>query len=169
MSGGISEWFLWVQGFGWVATATIASRLYTTNKKLRIEADSAAATARASDRASDLAVETHRDELTIQLLTAARSECEALRIELARRGPVNEEHARHFMSALNHIQAIVMADNPAERKTAERSALAFLTRMRRLADVRGTLANEAQRLQSGIGLIDRKLAEGDTGADDDQE
>lgn len=157
MSGGISEWFLWVQGAGFLGSATIATRFYIANKKLRIESGTADATARAGERAADLALETHRDELTIQLLTAARAECEALRIELQRRGPVNDEHVRHFQMSLNHIEAIVMADNPAERQTAERAALAFLNRMRRLADARGTLMNEAQVIQSGVALIDREI------------
>ncbi len=155
MASGITEWLLWAQSAGFLGTGYLALKFYTANKKLRIESGSADASARAGERAADLALETHRDELTIQLLTAARSECEALRLELERRGPVSEEHVRHFQTALNHIEAIVMAENPGERKTAERAALAFLNRMRRLADVRGTLMNEAQRLQSGIHLIDR--------------
>jgi succinylglutamate desuccinylase len=156
MTGGISEWLLWVQGAGWLATATIAMRFYIANKKLRIESNSADATARASDRAADLAVETHRDGLTIQLLKAAQSECEALRLELERRGPISEEHVRHFQTALDHIEAMLLAENVGEKKTAERAALAFLNRMRRLADVRGTLMNEAQRISSAVNLLDRK-------------
>ena len=96
-------------------------------------------------RKADLDLEQHRDQLTFDLLKAAQSEIKALRLDRER---FNDLHIQHFEDALGHIEALLLVENNADRKAAERQARAFLNRMRRLAEVRGVIANEVQRLES---------------------
>lgn len=106
---------------------------------------------RSTDTAADLKREEHRDALMFDLLKAARVEGEALRSEVAALRPLVTRVA-HFEEALDHIHALLHAEGPTERKAAERRAQAYLTRMRRLAEAKGTIANEAQRIQSAAAL-----------------
>lgn len=82
---------------------------------------------RAAQNALDL--EKHRDNLTFQLLEAARTEISALRVELTRLRPM-EGHLIHFEEALLHIEALLTAAEGEARAIAEANARAFLTRMR---------------------------------------
>lgn len=103
-------------------------------------------------------VDKHRDTLTIQMLTVAREEMAAVRLELAAAREEADElralHARlaHFEEALDHIHALLNAEGAEEERAAERRATAFLNRMRRLADARGAIINEMQRMDSGARL-----------------
>lgn len=104
----------------------------------------------------------HRDELTFQLLQNARLEMSSARIEVedlrdeVRKLRSMENHFYHFQQSLDHLEALLFAQTDEERTTAERNARAFLTRMRRLNEAKGTLANEAQRAASEIQILDKK-------------
>jgi hypothetical protein len=101
----------------------------------------------------------HRDELTFQLLQNARLEMASARIEVedlrdeVRKLRSMENHFYHFQQSLDHLEALLFSNTPEEKTTAERNARAFLTRMRRLNDAKGTLTNEAQRHISGAHLL----------------
>lgn len=137
----------------------LAARFFIENRRLKISASSASATAHAEERAADLKVEQHRDELTFQLLEAARNEVQQLRREVERLRPA-DNHLQLFETALEHIEALLAADD-ASRPAAERSARAFLKRMRRMQEARGTITNEIQRLESGIHVAERSVESGD--------
>jgi hypothetical protein len=104
----------------------------------------------------------HRDELTFQLLQNARLEMASARIEVedlrdeVRKLRSMENHFFYFQQSLDHLEALLFADTVEARAGAERNARAFLTRMRRLNEAKGTLTNEAQRAASEISLLDRK-------------
>jgi hypothetical protein len=101
-------------------------------------------------------VDVSRDDLAIELLSSARAEVVTARAEMGSlRDEINslramEEHFFHFQQSLDHLSAVLFAKNPREKATAERHARAFLTRMVRLRDAKGTIANEAQRVDSGL-------------------
>ena len=78
---------------------------------------------------NQLDLEKHRDNLTFQLLEAARTEISALRVELTRLRPM-EGHLIHFEEALLHIEALLTAAEGEAREIAERNARLFLGRMR---------------------------------------
>ncbi|WP_267395592.1 MULTISPECIES: hypothetical protein [unclassified Sphingomonas] len=115
--------------------------------KARGERDQARASA-------EIDLEQHRDKLTFDLLSAARSELAAARAEVAELRPLQtrlahiEARLAHFEEALGHLEALLGSRDAPERAQAERLAKAFVTRMRRLGDAHGTLLNEAQREQS---------------------
>lgn len=105
----------------------------------------------------------HRDELTFQLLQNARLEMASARIEVddlrdeVRKLRAMENHFFHFQQSLDHLEALLFADTAEARTGAERNARAFLNRMRRLNEAKGTVANEAQRAASEIQILDRKI------------
>jgi hypothetical protein len=108
-------------------------------------------------------VETSRDDLTIELLSnarsevvVARSEMEGLRTEVHSLRAI-EQHFYHFEQSLEHLEAVLAARSSNERKAAERNARAFLTRMRRLQEAKGTIANETQRLDAGLSQTEKKI------------
>ena len=98
--------------------------------------------------AADADLEKHRDGLTFELLGAARTELTAMRTEVEKLRPL-EGHVFHLEEALNHLDALLNA-TPEDRRNIERNARAFVNRMRRAQEARGNLANEAQRLLSGM-------------------
>ena len=106
-------------------------------------------------------LEIHRDELTFQLLQSAKHEMSATRVEIedlreeVKKLRAMENHFFHFQQSLDHLEALLFAETPEARTAAERAARAFLTRMRRLNEAKGTLANEAPRVASEITLLDR--------------
>lgn len=108
-------------------------------------------------------LEIHRDDLTFELLKTAREEVAGARIEMnALRDEVQtlralEQHFFHFQQALDHLDAVLYAPTPEERKAAERAAKAFVTRMKRLHEARGTITNEVQRGQSAVHLAEGKI------------
>lgn len=110
---------------------------------------------RTADRKADLDLEVHRDGLTFELLEAARSEVAALRHEIDR-NRFNREHVEHFETALRHIEALLLAENETELKSARRQAQAFLNRMKRMQEARGIVRNEMQRIESEERLSPRK-------------
>jgi hypothetical protein len=103
----------------------------------------------------------HRDELALQLLANARQEMSSARVEVEdlreeiRKLRAMETHFFHFQQSLEHLEALLFADSVDARANAERNARAFLTRMRRLNEAKGTIANEAQRVASEVQYLDR--------------
>jgi len=108
-------------------------------------------------------LEIHRDELTFELLQnaraeigSARTEVESLREEVRMLRSI-EQRFYHFEQSLDHLEAILIADTPETRNIAERNARAFLNRMRRLNEAKGTIANEVQIRASEQELKSRVL------------
>lgn len=106
-------------------------------------------------------LEVHRDDLTLQIIRTGREELAFARIEVedlrdeVRKLRSMENHFYHFQQSLDHLEALLTADTAEARASAERNAEAFLRRMRRLSEAKGTLANEAQRVASEIQILDR--------------
>jgi hypothetical protein len=105
-------------------------------------------------------VDVSRDDLAIELLSSARAEMVTARSEMAiLRDEISllrpmEQHFYHFQQALDHLSAVLFAKNSKEKVAAERNARAFLNRMMRLREAKGTLANETQRVDSAIALAE---------------
>lgn len=122
-------------------------------RRKRID-DNAAAISGQNER-----LEIHRDELTFELLQNARLEMSAARIEVedlrdeVRKLRAMENHFYHFQQSLDHLEALLFADTPETRAAAERNARAFLNRMRRLNEAKGTITNEVQRASSAVHLL----------------
>jgi len=112
-------------------------------------------------------IEIHRDELTFQLLQNARLEMASARIEVedlrdeVRKLRSMENHFFHFQQSLDHLQALLFSDTAEDRAAAERNARAFLARMRRLNEAKGTIANEAQRAASELNILERNAEKKD--------
>lgn len=108
-------------------------------------------------------VDVSRDDLAIELLSSARAEVVTARGEMtALRDEINalramEQHFYHFQQALEHLAAVLFAKNQKERTLAERNARAFLTRMTRLREAKGAIANEAQRVDSALSATERAI------------
>lgn len=98
---------------------------------------------------NDARLEEHRDKLTFDLLTAARSEMAALREEVATLRPINARIA-HLEEALDHIHALLNAEGDLEMRSARRRAKAYLRRMR--PEV-GDLRNAAQAQESAKNIL----------------
>jgi hypothetical protein len=107
-------------------------------------------------------LEVHRDELTLAIIRTGREELAVARIEVddlrdeVKKLRAMENHFFHFQQSLDHLEALLTATTPEERATAERNARAFLTRMRRLQEAKGTILNETQRVASEVALLDRE-------------
>lgn len=108
-------------------------------------------------------VEASRDDLAIELLSSARaevvsarSEMEALRDEMKALRSM-EQHFYHFQQAIDHLSAVLFAKDESEKATAERNARAFLARMTRLQEAKGTIANEVQRMDAGLKETEKKI------------
>lgn len=114
---------------------------------------------------AEAVVEKTRNDLTIQLLSSARSEAVAARAEIEGLHEqvtslrALEQHFFHFQQALDHLDAIVNATDEETRKAAERAGRAFVNRMRRLVEAKGTIANEAQTVDSALKETERKIRE----------
>lgn len=108
-------------------------------------------------------IETSRDDLAIELLSSARaevvsarSEMESLRDEMKALRSM-EQHFYHFQQAIDHLSAVLFAKDEDEKATAERNARAFLARMTRLQEAKGTIANEVQRMDAGLREQERTI------------
>lgn len=137
----------------WVIIAAVVSwygSIYANRTKARKEAVEHA------DR-----LEVHRDDLTLQIIRTGREELAFARVEVedlrdeVRKLRSMEHHFYHFQQSLDHLEALLTAETLEARTLAERNAQAFLTRMKRLTEAKGTLANEAQRVASQISMHDR--------------
>lgn len=113
-------------------------------------------------------MEIHQDGLTFELLQAARGEVSVAYTEMKTlREEVKslralEQHFFHFQQAIDHLEAILFADNAQARVQAERAGRAFIKRMRRLNDAKGTLRNEVQLQDSVVHLADGKITNVET-------
>ena len=85
-------------------------------------------------------------------MQSARIEVEELREEVRKLRSM-ENHFYHFQQSLEHLEALLFANTAEERSVAEHNARAFLNRMKRLQDAKGTLTNEAQRVASAVHLL----------------
>lgn len=108
------------------------------------------------------AVDMHRDDLALKLLSAATEEIQQARKEVEEVRSENkalralETHFYHFQQALEHLEAILTAGDDVEaRKVAERNASSFLARMRRLQQAKGTIQQEIQIVESAHRLDER--------------
>jgi hypothetical protein len=149
---GVAPWVAVSAAGSWIVQALI----YRTKR-----ADAkAVTTAENADR-----LEVHRDELTFQLLQNARLEMASARIEVedlrdeVRKLRSMENHFFYFQQSLDHLEALLFPGTEEDRTMAERNARAFLNRMRRLNEAKGTIANEAQRVVSGAAVLEREKAE----------
>lgn len=111
-----------------------------------LEARKASAAIRRAELEATATIQGQRDGLTFELLDAARSELGQMRQEVEKLRPM-ESHLYHLQQALEHLELILNAD-PESRAHIERQARAFLNRMRRLEEAKGTIANEVQRVDS---------------------
>lgn len=113
-----------------------------------------------NDSADRLVV--HRDELTLQIIRAGREEISTAKLEVddlrdeVKKLRAMEKHFYHFQQSLDHLEALLLATTPEECDAAERSARAFLNRMRRLQEAKGTVINEVQRVVSEISVSDQE-------------
>jgi hypothetical protein len=118
-------------------------------------------------------VEIHRDELTFELLKAAQQEMSIARVEVedlrdeVRKWRAMEQHFFHFQQSLDHLEALLFADTTEARTAAERNARAFLNRMRRLSEAKGTLANEVQRQSANVSSTERNIDAAEQGLRDE--
>lgn len=140
---GVAPWVIFTAIVSWFASMW-------ANRKRAIEKD-----VRRSEN-----LEVHRDELTFQLLQNARQEMSAARVEVedlrdeVRKLRSMEHHFFHFQQSLDHLEALLFPETDEVRAAAERNARAFLARMRRLNEAKGTIANEAQRVASDIHFLE---------------
>lgn len=108
-------------------------------------------------------VNASRDDLAIELLSNARNEVVQARSEMtALREEINslramEQHFYHFQQAIEHLTAVLTATTPEECANTERNARAFLARMKRLQEAKGTIADEVQRLDAGLKQTEKKV------------
>lgn len=82
----------------------------------------------------EIRIEEHRDNLTFQLLKAAKDEVAAARAEVALFRPL-ARHLAHFEEAINHIERLVAANDEKEISVARDAALKFLNRMRGMGNM----------------------------------
>jgi hypothetical protein len=68
-----------------------------------------------------------------------------------------EQHFYHFQQSLDHLEALLFAETTEAQAAAERNARAFLARMRRLNEAKGTIANEAQRATAKMKFAQQDL------------
>lgn len=108
-------------------------------------------------------LEVHRDGLTFELLQNARQEMANARVEVedlrdeVRKLRAMEQHFYHFQQSLDHLEALLFADTTEAQAAAERNARAFLARMRRLNEAKGTIANETQRATAKMKFAQQDL------------
>lgn len=108
-------------------------------------------------------LEVSRDDLAIELLSSARAEVVTARAEMEglrdemKALRAMEQHFYHFQQALDHLSCVLFAKTTDERETAERNARAFLVRMQRLQEAKGTIANETQRIDANLKQQERKI------------
>ena len=105
--------------------------------------------------AANVDLSKHKDEFIAEVIALARGEVSAARTEMKLlRDQIDllrplEQNFYELEQSLDHLEALLNA-TPEERPIVERAAKAFANRMRRTAEARGTLVNEAQRILSGL-------------------
>lgn len=115
-------------------------------------------------------LEIHRDQFTLELLQNARTEIALVRCEINELREEQstlrklEQHVYHFQESLDHLERVLFASDD-DFAQAKRNATAFLNRMRRLQEIKGTTLNEAQILESEKSLSTQNLNGAVTGID----
>lgn len=137
----------------WVIIAALVTWFFAYRARSDARQDKAI-TKREKETDESNALVIHRDELTLQIIrmgreeiSAARLEADELREDLKKLRPM-EVHFYHFQQSLDHLEALLTAATAEERDASERNARAFLNRMRRLQEAKGTVVNEVQRAVS---------------------
>ncbi len=111
---------------------------------------------RGTARSADAQIEGQKDSFLLELLKTARTEIASLHTDIdGLRQEVNvlrPLQARVFLveEALDHLEAVLNAENEDERRLAERRARAFLKRVRPKV---GDLRNSAQVAESAKRVI----------------
>lgn len=106
------------------------------------------ATLRGIDRNAEVKLEEHRDNLTFQLLRAAKDEVTAARAEVAMFRPL-ARHLAHFEEAITHIERLILAEEKGELEIARKAAHAFLERVKGLGNLQ-QVSVSARNLQKDI-------------------
>lgn len=141
----------------WVVITSIGTWVFAARKHYKTRSREAIAR---SER-----LEIHKDGLAFELVRGARQELIATRVEMdelhleVRKLRKMEKHFFHFQQALDHLDALLSAESADARALAERNARAFLNRMRRLDEAKGTIANEMQRAESEAEIAQRDMDE----------
>lgn len=82
----------------------------------------------------EVRIEEHRDNLTFQLLKAAKDEVAAARAEVALFRPL-ARHLAHFEEAIDHIERLVASTDEKELAVSRDAALKFLGRMKGMGNM----------------------------------
>lgn len=145
---GVAPWVIITAVVAWIGS------FFTHRQKVRTD-----------DNSHAHKVEVHRDDLTLQIIRTGREELALARVEVddlreeVRKLRAMETHFFHFQQSLDHLEALLTAETEEARAAAERNATAFLKRMKRLQEAKGTLVNEAQRIMSEVSVLDRNQSD----------
>jgi hypothetical protein len=144
--GGIAPWVIVTALVTWIGQAFIYRKDW---RKMELE--------------HAAKVDASRDSLAVELLSSARAEVVTARAEMEtlrdemKALRAMEQHFYHFQQALDHLAAVLFAKDEPEKAAAERNARAFLARMQRLQDAKGTIANEIQRMDAGLRSAEKAI------------
>lgn len=100
------------------------------------------------DKNAEIKLEEHRDNLTFQLLRAAKDEVAAARAEVAMFRPL-ARHLAHFEEAITHIERLILAEENGELEIARKAAHAFLERVKGLGNLQ-QVSVSARNLQGDL-------------------
>lgn len=153
---GVAPWMM-VAG---IATWIGAAWKYSDERQARKLAREDEKKAREEAKAVEMAK--HRDDLALKLLAAAREEVAVGRAELDHVREENralrsiEQHFYHYQQAIDHLEAVLAArDDPNAYAVAERNAMAFLARVKRVEQAKGDIQQAAQIIESAARLEER--------------
>lgn len=130
--------------------ALVSGGLLTATGKVVLGAIASNRLRKSDIRDTDVKLEEHRDQLTLDMLSAARVEMRELRAEVAELRPISARLI-HLEECLDHLDALLHAEDDATWDAAARRAQAFLKRMRPAV---GDLRNEAQIRASARHIAD---------------
>lgn len=159
---GVAPWIILTTIVTWIAAG------WTAREKQRKEKEK---TERERAEKGDR-LEIHRDELMFEVLEHARQEMACARVEVedlrseVQKLRAMEQHFYHFQQSLDHLEALLLAETESARTAAERNAQAFLNRMRRLNEAKGTIANEAQHASAKVKLWGKEIDAAGDGVED---
>lgn len=97
------------------------------------------------------------DELTIDLIAAAKADMAEMRTELALLRPL-QAHLLHFEEAIYHLEALVTSRGDPDVENAKNAARAFLRRIDRTRQALGNIRQEAQVLRSAAHIAEKEAA-----------
>lgn len=108
-----------------------------------------------TDRTLDAQLEEHRDGLVLDLLSTAREERTAMRVEIDRLRAI-ASHLDDFDLAIAHVEALLNADAVGNRRAVERAARQFLNRINQQRQTASGFRAEAQSAVSGVRVEGRR-------------